>query len=263
MSETRNAICSPPTFVPASRRLPRFAAVAAMVLVAVGGLKADSFNTDSYNFPLDGGGGGVSATINGAPGFETFCVDFNNEIYVPHAGYNAYLTPVTSTGFNPDVTRFGRVTIWATISGTTADGFINGDTSALDRYQMAGYLVSLYDLPAGNNTWNNEVQGAIWTLLDPNIPSYTSNLPAYVNATPALDQALQWFQDTSSSGRDSYLANFLLVSDMSMGRGAPMTGGFQEQMTYLPEPGLFGMLALVLVGVLGYIWRNPRVRNSA
>src|SRR5271169_6048602 len=73
----------------------------------------------SYNFQLSGGGGGASATLNGAP-VEIYCDNFYNDIWVDW-DYSANVTTL-GTGANLSETRFGGVadTGWTTI--TLSDG---------------------------------------------------------------------------------------------------------------------------------------------
>src|SRR5665213_2476732 len=69
----------------------------------------------SYNFPLAGGGGGASATLNGVP-VEIFCDDFADGISAP-SSKSAYVTTL-GTGADLTNTRFGGVSssAWTTIT---------------------------------------------------------------------------------------------------------------------------------------------------
>lgn len=249
-------------------QISRMAGIAIMALMwgAIG--HADTLATNSYNFQLyadtlgDYGGGGASATLNGTLNVETFCIDFNNNIYVPYAGYNAYLTPLTSTGFVASQTRFANVTSWqnsaiaAELGSDTTDLNTIENAGALARYQMAAYLVSLYNLASPNQgavfAYNNGIQEAIWQIMDP--ASYPVTPANTGDPTNALETAAQWLSNPSID-HDSFLANYRIVSDMSMQPGNPLTGGFQEQITYVPEPGLF---VAMIFGCLGLLWLGRR-----
>ncbi len=231
----------------------------------------------SYNFQLDGGGGGASATLNGAS-VEIFCDNFANEINVPSTN-SANITKL-GTGANLALTtRFGDVaqTGWTTITlndGNTAldnadDMFFNdpnGSTpeagsTAQVRYDLVAYLVSLYNVPLGNSTSNNEIQEAIWTIMDPLADGPVID-PSGVNPDSYLEQAVTWYNTTSEnpSALNAFLSQFEIVSDSTMtGLGSGVgVGGFQEQivmtLTPTPEPrdgiwlllGLFGVGAIVL-----------------
>lgn len=244
--------------------------LAAILLFAFGLANADQLDTKSYNFQLNGGGGGASAVLDLQTQLEIYCNDFNNDIYVPKSNYSANLTTFTQAGLDAGNTRFGEMASSAFNSVTINDGdpsdtspnggeqgTINGAT-ALGRYQMAGYLVSQYNLAVGNNAANNNIQMAIWELLDP--VSYTTtpmSLNPSAQPTDALEMAADWYAGTDEFTREAYLANYRIVSDANMTCPAggcvsnsllPMVGGFQEQITSVPEPGSFGLLAIGLIG---------------
>ena len=222
------------------------------------------FDTTSYNFQLDGGGGGAAATLNGLP-VEIFCDNFDDEIWVP----GTYSANVTTLGTSADLsdTRFGGVssTNWTAIAlsdgNTTLDNqdnsfFNSGNgTSSLARYEMAAYLVSLYNMGQGNNTSNNSIQEAIWTILDPSAEGAPID-PSGANPDSYLEQAASWYgsMNTNQTALNSFLSQFEIVSDPTMtftnGVG---TGGFQEQIVMAtPEPrGAVWMLLFLMVG--GYL----------
>lgn len=239
--------------------------LAAILLFGFALAKADRLDTTSYNFQLNGGGGGASAVLDLQTQLEIYCNDFNNDIYVPHSNYSANLTTFTQAGLNAGNTRFGNMDASAFNSVTISDGDLNDATeqstingaTALGRYQMAGYLASQYNLAGGNNAANNNIQMAIWQLLDP--VSYTTT-PLSINPsaqpTEALEMAADWYAGTTETARESYLQGYRIVSDATMtcptagcGADAPRVGGFQEQITRLPEPGSFSLLAIGLLGV--------------
>ncbi len=213
-----------------------------------------SFSTQSYNFPLGGGGGGESALLDNQ-NVETFCVDFANDIYVPHTGYSAYLSMLTD-GSDLSHTRFGSNSSWQPVtindsdSNDATDAVVINGAVALGRYQMAAFLVSQYQQAQGNNAYNNGIQAAIWDILDPS--SYAA-APNYASPTEALELAAEWYNNPNSD--KSFLANFRIVSDANMtwsGEGKPLNCGFQEQLTMVPEPrtavwmlvGLFALFAI-------------------
>ena len=215
-------------------------------------------DTVSYNFALGDGGGGSSALLNLTQSIEIFCVDFANTIIVPHNMYSANLSTITS-GSDLSLTRFGGNTSWRTItiaddgtdggSDDAADSAILNAAGALARYQMAAYLVSQYNLGAGNNAANNGIQSAIWAILD---PSSFALAPVTADPSEALESAAGWFSSTTAAARDAFLANYRVVSDATMTHcgapGTPLCLGFQEQITTVPEPR---NVAWVLMGVLG------------
>jgi len=213
---------------------------------------ANILDTTGYDFQLDNGGGGAQAELNKTQNIEIFCVDFANNIYVPQQNYSAYVTGLTSGAFDPNVTRFGEVSSWSQISSSVTGASIINGASGLGRYQMAAYLVSQYNVPNGNSASNNGMQQAIWDILDPKGQASFAEFGGS-NTNTGLSAAASWFNNTSSSGRDTFLANYRIVSDTSMKgcTGASsyglLCGGFQEQITAVPEPRY---LALMLVGLL-------------
>jgi hypothetical protein len=234
----------------------------------------------TYNFQLAGGGGGASATLNGVP-VEIFCDNFYNEIYVPST--NSADVTTLGTSANLSETRFGGVasTAWTTITlndgntslDNTDDAFFNnpnGSTpeagsTALARYEMVAYLVSLYNVSQGATTANNQIQEAIWTLMDPSAQGAVID-PSGVNPDSYLEQAAGWYTTNSGnqSAMNSFLSGFEVISDPSMtfsnGLGQ---GGFQEQIVMAtPEPR--GTVWMVLCIVLGgfVIARRTRLANA-
>lgn len=215
-----------------------FSTVAALSLTVAANANPVQFDTHTYNFQLTGGGGGEAGVLNSDWNVETFCDNFNNDISAPR-DYSANLSTLTD-GSNLSLTRFGSNTSWKTITlsdgkpnDTTDAAIING-ADALARYQMAAFLVSLYQLGQGSNTNNNGIQAAIWDIFD---PTSSPAAPNYANASSALEQAAEWFANPNSD--KSFLADFLIISDSTMtwgGAGDPLSGGFQEQLTMIAEP---------------------------
>ncbi len=218
------------------------------LFVLIGGASAASvpFDTVSYNFQLAGGGGGSEATLDGVS-VEIFGDDFADKISSPK-DYSANVTDLSTTA-NLDETRFGEVSSWSSINlsgrprNVSADkAFLNhgAGSSALARYEMSAYLVSLYSVGQGNDAANNEIQEAIWTLIDPSALRGAPN-PDHVDPTGDLEQAITWYETMNTAGNrselNSFLAGFEIVSptNMKFKRGLG-TGGFQEDIVTIPDP---------------------------
>ena len=251
----------------------RLANVAILVLASFDVLQASPHQLDtiSYNFTLANGGGGVAAKLDKSVNIEIFCVDFANDIMVPQSNYSANLTSLTAAGFTAGTTRFGSNTNWRTVtiaddatdggSDDAADSAIINAANALGRYQMAAYMVSQYNRPAGNTAANNGIQTAIWEILD---PSSYSLAPFSADPSAALEQAAVWYSTTSAAARDSYLADYRIVSDSTMTACGPvLCGGFQEQITVVPEPKYAGMLVMGLFVALSIGLRRVSMRVPA
>jgi len=226
------------------------------------------FDTLSYNFQLGAGGGGSQATLDGAT-WEVFSDDFTNKIGAQQA-YSADITTL-STNANLDETRFGELSsgAWTAInltgSSKTAkqiakqdDKFFNNGagSAALARYEMAAYLVSLYNVGQGKNQTNKSIQEAIWTLLDPKAQGRAPN-PNGVDPSVELENAASWYTTMNTTANlgelNTFLSNYEIVSDPNMkfkkGRGV---GGFEEQIVdpparcAVPEPrgGIWMLIGL-------------------
>jgi hypothetical protein len=269
-----------------------FGASLAALLVTVGASAGTvPLDTGTYNFQLPGGGGGASATLNGV-NVEIFCINFDNEIYVPDDYANVDVTKLSTTA-NLSETRFGGVSdggisngpelanVWTTITlndgntslDNTDDAFFNdtgtpgaGSTS-LARYEMVAYLVSLYNQSQGATTANTDIQVAIWTLMDPVAEGAAAN-PSNVNPDSYLEAAAAWYKEFSgnTAAMNLFLSQFQVVSDPNMtfsnGLGA---GGFQEQMvmTPTPTPEPRGAVWVVLCVMLGGFLVARRNRTAA
>ncbi len=230
----------------------------------------------NYNFQLAGGGGGAAATLNGSP-VEIYCDNFADSISLS----TTYSANVTTLGTSASLsnTRFGGVASngWTTINisdgNATLDGqdnaFFNtgSGTSSLARYEMVAYLVSLYNVSQGGNTANNQIQEAIWTIMDPKADGAVID-PSGVNPAGYLEQAVSWYTSMNAPANigalNSFLSRFQVVSpaNMSFSNGLGY-GGFQEQIVMnpvvTPEPrGSIWLLISLAAG--GYWWvRRYRV----
>jgi hypothetical protein len=277
-----------------------FGAASALLFTTVGAI-AGTVPLDvstNYDFQLAGGGGGAVATLNGTT-VQIYCDNFANEITLGD-DYTANVTPL-STSANLSETRFGGVTEGASTTAGTAgwepiilsDGNTSLDTSddaffntgsglsSLARYEMAAYLVSQYDL--ANNTTpiqnaNNEIQEAIWTLMDPTSDGPVVD-PSGLNPDSYLEQAAGWYVGINTPGNISalnvFLAHFEVVSDANMtfpSSGAALNG-FQEQIVDLnpvppptptPEPrAVIWMLGVLFAIGICLVKRNRQSRVHA
>jgi len=207
---------------------------------------------------------------------EGFSDDFANKIGT-HNDYSADVTTL-STVANLDETRFGEVSSWTAISLTGGSKtakqddkfFNNGEGStALARYEMAAYLVSLYNVKQGTSPSNEGIQEAIWTLMDPKAEGRAPN-PNRVDPTVDLENAANWYSTMNTQANlgalNSFLADYEIVSaaGMKLRRGLGV-GGFEEQIVdpagpiAAPEPraGVWMLIGLFAVG--GFLLRRSRV----
>jgi hypothetical protein len=250
-----------------------------------GTVPLDILGISGYVLPLAGGGGGAMATLNGAS-VEVFCDDFLNNLNFS-TNYSANVTTL-GTSANLSETRFGGVTSnsWTTIAisdGNTTldsqdDSFFNtgSGSSSLARYEMVAYLVSLYNqAPTASLTSNNQIQEAIWTIMDPTTEGAAIN-PVPVNPAGYLEQAASWYTSMNTAGNlsalNSFLSRFEIVSDSTMTfSGGLGENGFQEQIVMnpvvnnpvvTPEPrgGVWILLAMLGTGFV--VMRRQRNSNE-
>jgi PEP-CTERM motif-containing protein len=217
-------------------------------------IKADTFSTVTYNFQLPSSGGGMDTLLNGVDA-ETFCDDFAHNIWVPYTYNNVNVSTMTSAS-DLSQTRFGGVSSWTQISiGDASTQTTINNANALARYQMVGYLTTLYNLPQGANAYNDGIQEAIWTIMDPTGTNVA--LPNIGDATSALNTAASWYSSTTASQRDYLLSAFNIITDPASKLGPSC--GFQEQITGhlapVPEPRTY---ALLIVGLLTMGWMGRR-----
>lgn len=261
-------------------------------------LGAYSFTVTTFNPPqTTGNGGGHVGTISG-PGIqppitELFCDDFMNSLAVTSANVNVSSLgdAIAQNGAAPTLTdtRFGGVTSWKSIS-TVATDFGNCNfgpagcattkstldgLNALQRYEVAAYLMTQYTFftanPSGNNFHNVQsadffdggLQAAIWAILDPSAESIvTLNGIGGTALATGLDNALTaaatWWNNPTTANR-AFLANVMIATDTQVAAAtgnAKLNVGIQELMYVVPEPSFYALLAAGL-GLL--VWRRKRL----
>jgi hypothetical protein len=231
----------------------------------------------TYNFQLDGGGGGAQATLNGTQTVQIFCDNFANDIYVPSTN-SANVTTLGSSE-NLSETRFGDVSSWTTISlpgDPTEQNFLDSGagTAASARYDMVAYLVSQYNIGNGNTAANNQIQEAIWTLMDPAAYATASPVVSLIDPselgvpTADLEAAADWY--LGGGATNAFLSQFEVLSDATMTAGSSADGyvgigGFQEQIVFTPAPEPRGSIWMLigLFGVAGFLVQRARARKLA
>jgi hypothetical protein len=220
-----------------------------------------------------GYGGGFKGNVSTADASFTqflFCDDFSNPISVPTQA-NVNVSSLAGNSPNLSDTRFVNVTSWRDVTtvdpslGAPQASTINNAT-ALQRYQMAAYLITQYSffntLPATTTFFSDPnsrgVQAAIWAILNANGEDYNAPTGSQDgNIDTYLTNAANWLSNPSSNR--SFLSSFLIVTDASVAQlsgTARLNAGLQELIVAVPEPTFYFALALGL-GLL-FIGRGKR-----
>ena len=210
-----------------------------------------------------GDGGGFLGTVTTPPTSFTqllFCDDFSNPISVPTQA-NVNVSSLAGSSPNLSDTRFANVTSWRDV--TTVDPSLGApqartinNANALQRYQMAAYLITQYSffntIPATTTFFSDPnsrgVQAAIWAILNANGENYNAPTgPQDGNIDTYLTNAANWLSNPSSNR--SFLNSFLIVTDSSVAQlsgTARLNAGLQELIVAVPEPTFYIALAIGL-----------------
>lgn len=243
--------------------------VCGLLWLAFSGMSfGDSLTIQSYNFSANGDGGGFLAYLNGNTSnpLEVFCVDYLNEVDPPQTYDVNVSTPNLS---NPDDglgdTRYGTTPetsfSFQSVTGgavsTSLGTYDFGD--AYDRYVMAAYLTTLYNLSDPNSGTNNDIQIAIWTLLDTNGAVLTPNSPGTSTGVASELVAAVEFMDNASAF-NSFASEVEIFTSSSVATAdipSRYQNGQQEMIMVVPpnavpEPADFAMVGtgLLLLGAL-------------
>jgi len=212
-----------------------------------------------------GKGGEFTGTLNGSSIVSVYCVDFADE-FVMNRTYSININeiPPVTTSF-VDQTHLGDYTgSWE---------YDNGTYNALQRYEMAGYLTTLYNSSNTQGT-NDAIQDAIWSLLDANVALAYS---CHGESASACQTSVT--NDINAAGAN--LSNFVTDHTVtiytesspgctafgSSGRASTGSGCMQEFVSVtdpapVPEPSSFVLMGIggLLIG-LGVLRRRKATRK--
>jgi hypothetical protein len=198
-----------------------------------------------------------------------YCVDFENDVYIPSPVYTANLTPIFN-GSDLSNTVYGRAdSAWAPGDPSLPVVFTNTSfsdssgsftpSSALQRYQMAAWLISQYDAPGADKT---AIQDGIWSALEVSPPVGDSGpaFPAIKGKTKTdmnllLSEAANYVSGPNSVAKQDFFDQFKIVTQV----GPIYLNGpnqIQEFIIINPEPSTLAVLTGGILGLL--LWRKRR-----
>jgi hypothetical protein len=237
--------------------------------VAVGGLLWLTFSavmfgdtlylSQSYNVEQ---GGQFTGYLTSDPSqtLTMYCVDYSNDLTVP--------APVTVNDLAElSDTRYGTTTSFSN-PDTASDGL-----SATERYVLAAYLTTQFELvPSPSNavvTLNDNIQGAIWNLLDVNGAVHSDG--------GEITDAVNWYNAQTPSALSAFESKIVIYSpaglagdnNLTLGtagnryttggpNGAQDTQEMIGLITTTPEPQTLAMLGAGLLA-LGLMRKRRKV----
>lgn len=207
-------------------------------------------------------GGQFTADLASNPtqAFPTYCIDDLNDISItnPATGYPVNIVNLSNAASVYMYTRYGQTAAnTASINASFPVAFSPNTVTvpasigtAQDRYAMAAWLITQYNFSGGVTTADDQIQNAIWTLLDATGATYTSNggVGTYIT------QAETWINGLNSTQLAAFESTVVVYSPtlvVGVSDPARYTTGWQEQIgfTGTPEPATLAMLGAGLVTI--------------
>jgi hypothetical protein len=243
------------------------AAVGGLLWLTFGGAAFGStLYITAFTQNVDDGGQFLANLGNPAQSFYIYCVDFQNDETTPSQVNIS--TPNTST---PDLTpnydglantRYGAVpTALFTYDGTGPTAI-----NSAERYVLAAWLTTQFDFSSGVTSADDQIQNAIWTLL--NTTGTTTGFP-YGDAAGTgtyLSQAINFFDTTPTAKLLQFESEVRVFTSTDVvtynGPDWSPVSGTQEMIavipsTSTPEPATIAMMG---AGMLQLVWFRKRMK---
>ncbi len=241
--------------------------------VAVGGLLWLTFSAVGFgnNLYFNGQtenvleGGQFSAYLQSNPSQQLliYCVDYANDL-VNGEPVNISTPNMSVSPFDGLAdTRYGQTptadfAFYNSGTGTLASG--TAPLTALQRYVIAAYLTTQYNFTSGVTIADDQIQNAIWTLLN---VAGTSGFP-YGDALGDgnyIPQAEMWLGSQSTSSLAAFESDIKIYTSTNTipytGPGTPYMSGSQEMIGVTPEPASFALLGAGLFAI-GYFGKRRK-----
>jgi hypothetical protein len=228
---------------------------------AVGGLLWLSFSAFAFGNSLtitgqsqnvdDGGQFTAYLSSNPSQQLYVYCVDFQNFTTFNNAYPVNISVPYIDNSATVADTRYGTTPT----ADFAYDGTGPGALDAVQRYVLAAWLVTQYDFSSGVTTADDEIQNAIWTLLNTNSSAvFPGGAVADTRTGTYLTQAITWLNGETPTALAQFESGIQVFTSTDIANATlpcRWTMGYQEMITVTmtPEPATLAMLGLGLLAV--------------
>lgn len=188
-----------------------------------------------------------------------YCIDDLNNINVPSTT-TVNITDLANATDLYNFTRYGQTAANAAAINASFPVAFSTNTvtvpaaigTAQDRYAMAAWLITQFNFSSGVTTADDQIQNAIWTLLDATGATYTANggIGTYIT------QAESWINAESPTALAAFENNVVIYTNVNVAGVSDQSGRYttptQEMIGFVnptPEPATLAMLGAGLLGI--------------